>query len=200
MTVASHFKRNNIALSRFERREAASARAAHETSNTGRGTALRNRRPWPLARAPSPSQSKDRTSRAWGSRCKRGRAHRMWPRTCVSPARVRDSRPTRGEPAPCLLLHMASHCDLRYTMSHGSVTKRLLSSTASKAHGSSSWHGMACACVHRLHLVEDSATARLLVACIHRCSGQGCTATFLLRFLVHSLLGCLQSTLAYGLQ
>jgi hypothetical protein len=64
----------------------------------------------------------------------------------------------------------------------GSVTKRLLSSTASKAHGSSSWHGMDCEFAHRLHLLEDSATSLLLVSCTHRCSGQGCTETFLLRF------------------
>jgi hypothetical protein len=37
-------------------------------------------------------------------------------------------------------------------------------------------------CAHRLHLMEDSATSLLLVSCIHRCSGQGCTETFLLRF------------------
>jgi enamine deaminase RidA (YjgF/YER057c/UK114 family) len=34
-----------------------------------------------------------------------------------------------------------------------------------------------------LHLLEDSAPSLLLVSCTHRCSGQGCTATFLLRFL-----------------
>jgi hypothetical protein len=69
-----------------------------------------------------------------------------------------------------------------YSKSVGSGTKRLLSSTASKAYGSSSWHGMACECAHRLHLLEDSATALLLVSCTQRCSGQGCTETFLLRF------------------
>ena len=63
----------------------------------------------------------------------------------------------------------------------GSVTKRLLSSTALKAHGSSSWHGMDGACAQRLHLLEDSATS-LFMSCTHRCSGQGCTATFLLCF------------------
>src|SRR5215831_17435653 len=36
----------------------------------------------------------------------------------------------------------------------GSVTKRLLSSRASKAHGSSSWHGMACEFAHQLHLLR----------------------------------------------
>jgi hypothetical protein len=72
VTVASHFKRNKSAPSQSERREAASARAAHETSNPGRGTAPRNRRQWPLAQAPSPSQSKDRTSRAWGRRWAQG--------------------------------------------------------------------------------------------------------------------------------
>jgi len=64
----------------------------------------------------------------------------------------------------------------------GSVTKRLRSSTAAKAHGSSSWHEMDGECVHRLHLLEDSATALLLVACTYRCSGEGCTETILLRF------------------
>src|SRR5262249_10358428 len=64
----------------------------------------------------------------------------------------------------------------------GSVTKRLLSSTASKAHGSSSWHGMDCEFAHRLHLLEDRVTSLPLVSCTHRCSGQGCTETFLLRF------------------
>src|SRR5215470_7694632 len=63
------------------------------------------------------------------------------------------------------------------------VTKRLRSSTAAKVHGSASWHGMTCECAHRLHLVEASATALLLVSCTHRGSGQGCPATFLLRFL-----------------
>jgi hypothetical protein len=76
----------------------------------------------------------------------------------------------------------------------GSVTKRLLSSTASKAHGSSSWHGRACEFAHRLHLLEDSATALLLVSCTHRCSGQGCAATFLLRF--HGRL--VRKTLSYS--
>src|SRR5262245_31484935 len=37
-------------------------------------------------------------------------------------------------------------------------------------------------CAHRLPLVEDSAPSLPLVSCTHRCSGQGCTATFLLRF------------------
>src|SRR5215831_19205467 len=67
----------------------------------------------------------------------------------------------------------------------GSVTKRLLSSTALKAHGSSSWHGRACAFAHRLHLLEDSATSLLLVSYTHRCSGQGCPETLLLRFQRH---------------
>jgi hypothetical protein len=43
-------------------------------------------------------------------------------------------------------------------------------------------HSRACEFVHRLHLLEDSATALLLVSCTHRCSGQGGTGTFLLRF------------------
>ena len=38
-------------------------------------------------------------------------------------------------------------------------------------------------CAHRLHLLEDSATPLLLVSCTHWGSGQGGTATFLLRFL-----------------
>src|SRR5262245_30456699 len=38
------------------------------------------------------------------------------------------------------------------------------------------------ACAQWLHLVEDSATALLLVSSTHRCSGQRCTATFLFRF------------------
>src|SRR5262249_45306273 len=41
---------------------------------------------------------------------------------------------------------------------------------------------MACACAHRSHLVEGSATALLLVSYTHRCSGQRCTAPLLLRF------------------
>src|SRR4030081_166144 len=68
------------------------------------------------------------------------------------------------------------------TFCEGSVTKRLLSSTASKAHGSSSWRGMDGACTYRLHLLEDSATALLHASCTHRCSQQRCTAPFLLRF------------------
>ena len=64
----------------------------------------------------------------------------------------------------------------------GSVTKRLLSSTASKAHGSASWRGMDGECTYRLHLLEDSATALLHASCTYRCSQQRCTATFLLRF------------------
>jgi hypothetical protein len=39
MTVAPHFKRNKSAPSQSARRETASARAAHETSSTGRGPA-----------------------------------------------------------------------------------------------------------------------------------------------------------------
>src|SRR5262249_54162881 len=58
------------------------------------------------------------------------------------------------------------------------------SSTASKVHGSASWHGMTCEFAHRLHLLEASATSLLLVSCTHRCSGQGCPETFLLRFLI----------------
>ena len=38
-------------------------------------------------------------------------------------------------------------------------------------------------CAHRLHLLEDRATSLFLVSCTDRCSGQGCTATFLLRIL-----------------
>src|SRR5215470_2500553 len=38
-------------------------------------------------------------------------------------------------------------------------------------------------CAHRLHLLEDSATPLLLVSCTHWGSGQGGTATFLLRFV-----------------
>jgi transposase-like protein len=38
-------------------------------------------------------------------------------------------------------------------------------------------------CPHRLHRLADSATSLLLVSCTDRYSGQGCTATFLLRFL-----------------
>src|SRR5215831_9419643 len=38
-------------------------------------------------------------------------------------------------------------------------------------------------CAHRLHLLEDGATDLFLVSCPDRCSGQGRTATFLLRFL-----------------
>ena len=67
----------------------------------------------------------------------------------------------------------------------GSVTKRVLSRTASKAHGSSSGHGMACECAHRPYLLEDSATSLLLVFYTRRCSGQGCPETFLLRFRIH---------------
>src|SRR5207247_7924732 len=38
-------------------------------------------------------------------------------------------------------------------------------------------------CVHWLPLVEDRAPSLPFVSCTHRCSGQACTATFLLRFL-----------------
>src|SRR5262249_25209955 len=72
----------------------------------------------------------------------------------------------------------------------GSVTKRWLASTASKAHGRSSWRGMDGECAQRLLLVKDSATALLHVSCTHRCSHQRCTATFLVRFhhqIVHAL-------------
>ena len=69
------------------------------------------------------------------------------------------------------------------TCNAGSVTRRLLSSTASKVHGSSSWRGMDGECTYRLHLLEDRATALLHASCTHRCSPQRCTATFLLRFL-----------------
>jgi hypothetical protein len=37
-------------------------------------------------------------------------------------------------------------------------------------------------CPPRLHRLADSATSLLLVSGTDRCSGQGCTATFLLRF------------------
>src|SRR5215831_20612746 len=88
----------------------------------------------------------------------------------------RTSRRRRGQ----------THCALSSTRvvgrGVGSVTKRLRSSTAAKVHGSASWHGMTCECAHRLHLVEASATALLLVSCTHRGSGQGCPETFLLRF------------------
>src|SRR5215471_20471300 len=65
----------------------------------------------------------------------------------------------------------------------GSVTKRLLSSPASKAYGNASCYGIDASCAHRLHLLEDSATSLLLVSCTEWCAGQGCPATFLLRFL-----------------
>ena len=52
----------------------------------------------------------------------------------------------------------------------GSVTKMVLSSTALKAHGCV-WHGIVATGAPRLHLVEESATALLLVSCTHRCSG-----------------------------
>src|SRR5215471_11488636 len=65
----------------------------------------------------------------------------------------------------------------------GSVTKRLLSSPASKAYGNASCYGIDASCAHRLHLLEDSATSLLLVSCTEWCAGHGCPATFLLRFL-----------------
>src|SRR5947209_13527295 len=71
------------------------------------------------------------------------------------------------------------------SLGFGSVTKRVLSRTASKAHGSSSGHGMAYECAHRPYLLEDSATSLLLVFYTRRCSGQGCPETFLLRFRIH---------------
>src|SRR5215471_17682810 len=64
----------------------------------------------------------------------------------------------------------------------GSVTKRLLSSPASKAYGNASCYGIDASCAHRLHLLEDSATSLLLVSCTEWCAGQGYPATFLLRF------------------
>jgi len=45
------------------------------------------------------------------------------------------------------------------------------------------WHGMAGACAPRLHLVEDRATALLLVSCTQRCAGQGGPAPLLVRLL-----------------
>jgi hypothetical protein len=61
--------------------------------------------------------------------------------------------------------------------------KKVALKTASKMHRSSSWHGMDGEFAHRLHLLEDRATSLFLVSCTHRCSEQGCAATFLLRFL-----------------
>src|SRR5215831_3291759 len=46
---------------------------------------------------------------------------------------------------------------------------------------------MAYECAHRPHLVEDSATSLLLMSYTHRCSGQGCPETFLLRFQCQAL-------------
>src|ERR671936_1217349 len=60
--------------------------------------------------------------------------------------------------------------------------KKLRSSTPSQAHGRASWHGRACVCAHRPHLVEDRATALLLVSATQRCSGQQCPAPFVGRF------------------
>src|SRR5262252_8617557 len=49
---------------------------------------------------------------------------------------------------------------------------------------------MAYECAHRPHLVEDSATSLLLMSYTHRCSGQGCPETFLLRFPGASAARC----------
>jgi len=64
-------------------------------------------------------------------------------------------------------------------MAERSVTKRLLSSTTAKAHGSASWRGMDGAFAPRLHLWEDSTPALLHASYTHRCSQQRCPATFL---------------------
>jgi hypothetical protein len=47
-------------------------------------------------------------------------------------------------------------------------------------------------CVQRLPLVEDRAPSLPFVSCTHRGSGQGCTATFMLRFLRRILLQLLR--------
>src|SRR5215813_2566529 len=59
---------------------------------------------------------------------------------------------------------------------------KVLASTASPAHGRSSWQGRACACAYRPHFVEDRATALLLVSSTQRGSGQRCAAPFVFRF------------------
>src|SRR5215813_12369609 len=73
---------------------------------------------------------------------------------------------TRASPFSCFVVPPRRH-DSFVANLHGSVTERLLSSTASQAHGSASWPGMAGACAHRPHLVEGSATALLLVSYTH---------------------------------
>ena len=98
------------------------------------------------------------------------------------PCAGRDVRPPNVQSEQSTLCHASWCSDASAPTWDGSVTKKLLSSTASKAHGSSSWHGMDGEFEHRLHLFEDRATSLLLVSCTHRCSGQGCTETFLLRF------------------
>src|SRR5215470_11505861 len=63
----------------------------------------------------------------------------------------------------------------------GSVTKRVLSSTASKAYGSASCHGMDCELSTSASALANSATSLLCVSYTARCSGRGYIATFLLR-------------------
>src|SRR5215510_6767783 len=60
--------------------------------------------------------------------------------------------------------------------------KKLRASTPSQAHGRPTVHGKAFAFSHRPHLVEDRVTTLLLVSATQRCSGQRCTATFVVRF------------------
>jgi hypothetical protein len=69
-------------------------------------------------------------------------------------------------------------CRLHVLYLHGSGIPRVLASMTSQAHGRASWHGMACACAHPLHLLGDRGPALLLVSCTHRCSGQGYPAPF----------------------
>src|SRR5262249_19847113 len=67
----------------------------------------------------------------------------------------------------------------------GSITKRLLSSTASKAYGSDSCHGIDGELCTSASPLGGQCTSLLLVSDTDRCSGQGCTAPFLLRFHQH---------------
>ena len=61
---------------------------------------------------------------------------------------------------------------------HGSVTERLLSRTASKAHGAHRALAWMARGVQWLPLVEDRAPSLPFVSCTPRCSRQGGTATF----------------------
>src|SRR5919202_293098 len=84
------------------------------------------------------------------------------------------------------VLHSYRKAERQERKAKGSVTKGLLSSTASKAHGSASCYGSDCERCVSASPLGGQCPSLPLVSCTYRCSGQGCTATFLLRFPIAS--------------